>query len=110
MKIPNAATAVIAEDKLVKYLLNDEHPKGGGKARLFLALGYEAGNWQRFASDIREQHLSQEVVASAENDYGVCYEIVAPLKGPAGRSMAFRSVWQIDTGTHTPRLITMVPE
>jgi hypothetical protein len=73
-------------------------------------MGYETSNWQTLAADVRAQHLAQDVVGSSENDYGVCYEVVAPLTGPAGRTITFRSVWQIDTGSDFPRLITMVPE
>jgi Domain of unknown function (DUF6883)/Domain of unknown function (DUF4926) len=102
MTVPNSDNAAIAEDKLVKYLLNLEHPKGRSKARLLVSMGYEANNWQVLAGDIRRQHLTQEVTGSAENEYGTQYEIVAPLTGPSGRTIPFRSVWQIDTGTDVP--------
>jgi hypothetical protein len=110
MRIPNTDRAVIAPDKLVKYLLNVEHPKGGSKAKLLVRMGYQPDNWQQLEADIRSQHLSAELTAETENEYGTRYEIVAPLAGPAGRAVTFRSVWQIDAGTDIPRLITMVPE
>jgi Domain of unknown function (DUF6883) len=110
MKIPNADAAIIADDKLVKYLLNVEHPKGGSKAKLLVKMGYQPDDWLRLAADIRSQHLMAEVAGTSENEYGTRYEIVAPLQGPVGRPVTFRSVWQIDTGTDVPRLITMVPE
>ena len=110
MKLPNAENAVIAPEKLKDYLLNPTHKKGGTKARLLLALGYSADNWQRLETDLRAGHLGAEVVGESANDYGKCYEIVAPLQSPSGRAIPFRSVWQIDTGTDYPRLITMYPE
>jgi hypothetical protein len=36
MKLPNSERAVIAPEKLVDYLLNIEHKRGGAKARLLL--------------------------------------------------------------------------
>ena len=51
-----------------------------------------------------------EVDCQSSTEYGERYEIAAPLSGPAGWSNQFRSVWQIDTGTQVPRLITMYPE
>ena len=53
---------------------------------------------------VREEAAKEEATA-----YGMRYEIVAPLRGPTGKSMNFRSIWQIDTGTQVPRLITMYP-
>ena len=36
-------------------------------------------------------------------------EIEGPINTPSGRSVRFRSVWQVDTGTDVPRFITMYP-
>src|SRR5437867_13137834 len=110
MKIPNADKAVIAEDKLCKYLLNPTHRRGASKAKLLVAMGYGADDWQQLAADIRTHHLAADVDRQAETDYGTCYEIVAPLPGTLGQAVMFRSIWQIDTGTDYPRLITMYPE
>lgn len=110
MKLPNAENAVIAPEKLRDYLLNPTHKKGGTKARLLLSLGYFADDWQRLEADLRAEHLGADVLGESENDYGKCYEIVAPLTGPTGRAIPFRSVWQMDTGTDYSRLITMYPE
>jgi hypothetical protein len=54
--------------------------------------------------------LPADVAESKQSDYGVRYDIVAPLTGPVGRTVEFRSVWQIDVGTDVPRLITMCAE
>jgi uncharacterized protein DUF6883 len=110
MKLPNADKAVIAQNKLVLYLLNVAHRKGSGKARTLLSMGYAPENWQQLESDIRAQHLSAKVSESVESDYGMRYDIVAPLTGPSGRTIVFRSVWQIDLATDAPRLITRYPE
>jgi len=110
MKVPNADHAVIAPEKLRDYLLNPEHRRGGPKARLLISLGYSADDWQRLDADLRTQHLTAEVAEESESDYGTSYVIVAPLPSPSGRIRLFRSVWQVDTGTDEPRLITMYPE
>ncbi len=108
-KVPNADQAVIAQDKLCHYLLNIDHERGGSKARLLVAMGYSLDQWQRLEADLRAQHLIVDVDRIVDSDYGPRYEIVAALVGPAGRSVVFRSVWQIDTGSVVPRLITMYP-
>jgi hypothetical protein len=60
-------------------------------------------------SDLRTQHLSLNPTRTSENAYGVAYEIEGPIRTPGGRVVRFVSIWQIDTGSHVPRLITMYP-
>jgi hypothetical protein len=110
MKVPNADQAIIAQDKLCNYLLNVTHRRGAAKAKLLLAMGYRPDHWQQLEADIRSQHLSAEVESTVNNEYGMRFDILAPLQGPSARAVMFRSVWQIDTGTEVPRLITMYPE
>jgi hypothetical protein len=110
MRLPNAENAIVAEDKLAGYLLDLNHRRGGGKAKLLYSLGYEAQHWQRLAEDLRQQHLTAEVIEQRYTVWGQRYDIVAPLTGPSGDTVMFRSVWQIDLGSDRPRLITMYPE
>jgi hypothetical protein len=84
--------------------------KGGSKARLLLGMGYSPDNCAALERDLLQQHLTMDAVCVESNDYGTSYEIVAPLVGPSGKTVQFRSVWQIELGTDVPRLITMVPE
>ena len=109
MKVPNADRAIIAANKLTAYLLNMSHRRGAAKARLLLGLGYRSDAPGVLESDLRSQHLSLEVIRTHENAYGVVYEIEGPIRTPAGSSVPFCSVWQVDTGTDVPRFITMYP-
>jgi len=110
MKVPNADNAEISPQKLSEYLLNTTHRRGAAKAKLLIAIGYRTHEWQRLEADLRAQHLSLDVDATVDNEYGQRFEIAAGLTGPNGKVVPFRSIWQIDTGTDTPRLITMYPE
>jgi len=110
MKIPNADEAIIDEQKLTSYLLNTEHRRGGTKAVLLIAFGYDPTHWQRLADDLRRYHLSADVEFVRETAYGMRYEIRAALLSPSGRSLTVRSVWQIDSSASLPRLITLYPD
>jgi len=110
MKIPNAENAEIAPAKIRDYLLNPVHRRGGPKARLLRSFGYQPENWQRLADDIRKYHLTADAIPGRANEYGQRFEIIAHLATPAGRPLLLRSIWQIDTGTDHPRLITIYPE
>ena len=110
MKVPNAQNAVIEKEKTSSYLLNLEHKRGGSKAVLLYSLGYAADLWERLAEDIRRDHLTSDAIEIRETSWGKRYDVVAPLNGPSGDTLMFRSVWQIDLGLDYPRLITMYPE
>ena len=58
MKIPNYQNAVIEKSKIVDYLLNRDHQKGGNKANFLLKNGYTQANWQQLADDLKIYHLS----------------------------------------------------
>ena len=103
MKIPHADQAIIAQEKLCEYLLNPAHRRGGSKAKMLLSIGYRVKLWQQLEADLRAYHLTAEVESEEDTDYGTCYVVIAPLPGPNGLTVTFRSVWQIDTGTDYPR-------
>ncbi|MBI4670874.1 MAG: hypothetical protein HY741_04290 [Chloroflexi bacterium] len=110
MKLPNAERAIIAQDKLVEYLLNVEHERGGSKAHVLYEFGYRRENWERLADDIRKFHLNAQIQVVRESMYGTRYEISAMLVTPSGRSLKVRTIWQVDKGTDYPRRITLFPD
>ena len=110
MKIPNSDIAVIEPSKLTDYLLNTEHKRGGSKAKLLIQFGYSPNNWQQLEEDIRKFHLTVDVNVVKQTAYGIRYEISANLLAPINRLLLVKTVWQIDTGTDFPRLITLVPD
>lgn len=109
MKVPNKNRAIITESKLVDYLLNPGHERGGSKAKKLLRYGYSPDCWQQLELDIRRFHLNADVSAVRETSYGVRYIVEAPLTTPIKRALYVRTVWQVDKGTDVPRLITLVP-
>jgi hypothetical protein len=109
VSIPHADKAIIAADKLTRYLLNPSHKRGGAKARLLLGLGYRTDAPQLLEADLRAQHLALDATRASQNAYGVTYEIEGAITTPSGKSVRFCSIWQIDTGSEVPRFITMYP-
>jgi hypothetical protein len=55
-------------------------------------------------------HLDVDVNVIKETAYGVRYEVSVNLLTPINRQLLVKIVWQIDTGTDFPRLITLVPD
>jgi hypothetical protein len=109
MRIPNADAAIVAEDKIVQYLLNLDHPDGGSKAAMLARAGCSADRPREFELALRNQHLPLEATLGRSSAYGEKYEIVGALEGPKGRVLV-RSIWIIRHGERFPRLITLIPE
>lgn len=96
--------------KLIDYLLNPAHPEGATKSQYLREMGYNQENYQILEADLRSQHLPLDVQPGKVSNYGVKYEIVAPLFGPNGEMRIVRSVWMIRKNDTFARLITLVPE
>jgi hypothetical protein len=109
MRIPAADQAFIATEKIVAYLLNEDHPDGGSKARVFAHSGFTIDHPDVFEQALRRQHLTRGARPGKLSPFGIKYEITGRLVGPSGDVLA-TSVWIIRHGETVPRLITVVPE
>jgi hypothetical protein len=108
MHLPNFREARIPEPKISAYLLALDHPFGRGKALFFNSLGFRAGQ----PADLRHallQHAADNAVSSVQQtSFGFKYLIDGRIRGPAGTA-EIRSVWFIEIGESSPRLITAYP-
>jgi hypothetical protein len=74
--------AIIAEEKLTKYLLVPL-PKDD-KSKFLARAGYILENWQQLEQDLRAQVLTQPAEAIETTSYGEKYVIRACLRGING--------------------------
>lgn len=109
MKLPNLRAAVVAEGKVVGYLLNPQHPDGAAKARFLAGLGFRTTNWRLLAGALRRIAAENEVALCAESPYGRKFVVDGQLTGPAGLSAMVRTVWIINRGQVAARLVTAYP-
>ena len=77
---------------------------------MLFQFGYSLENWQQLELDIRKFHLTADISIIKETMYGVRYEVRAALLTPSKRQLFVRTVWQIDIGGDSPRLITLIPD
>jgi hypothetical protein len=109
MQLPRAETAVISEAKVVDYLLNPQHPDGGGKARFFLSAGFQVTRWQILADAIRELARHAPVSRKLDSAHGRKYIVEGSMETPDGGKATIRTVWIADGDNPTPRLVTAYP-
>ncbi len=109
MKLPNAHLAVVEREKITEYLLNAAHPDNGGKAAFFLSLGFDRNDWRTLAEAFRKLALDTDVTSRVESRHGQKYVVDGKMETPSKRSPSVRTVWIIDFGLETPRLVTAYP-
>jgi hypothetical protein len=109
MMLPEFASAVVPEQKIVAYLLSFSHPDGRGKARFFSRFGFHADQWQTFAEALKQHVATHEVAAMEVTPFGTRYVIEGVLATPDGRNPSVRTVWFIVTGETIPHFVTAYP-
>jgi hypothetical protein len=109
MNLPNAHLAVVEQEKVCGYLFNPAHPDNGGKAEFFLALGFRGEEWRSLAAALRQLAESSPVAKSLASTHGAKYVLDGRIRSPGGKTPWVRTVWIVDQGAPTPRLVTAYP-
>lgn len=104
MKLPGGDRAIVDREKLVGYCLNQEHPRGKHKARVFAeALGFTAENAEQLRASLLTAAASSDAAPTDADEYGDRYVIDFDVMGPKGSGIV-RSTWIVRRGEDTPRL------
>jgi hypothetical protein len=108
MKLPKSHFAIVEREKVVDYLLNPSHPDNGGKALFFTALGFSRDGWA-LADAFMNLARESEVGVSIESSHGIKYIVDGTLITPSGKCPTVRTIWIVDKGSESPRLVTAYP-
>ena len=109
MKLPNANQARVAREKITDYLLAENPESGRGKPGFFVRFGFSAENWRELAEALIAVAPAYEVVEIVETSFGMKYVIDGQIETPDGRNPYVKTVWQIDWGSDSPRLVSAYP-
>jgi hypothetical protein len=108
-RIPGAESATVGDDRIVSYLLNEEHEIGKHKARVFKALGYTTENAGDFEAVILDQVPTVEGRFSRANGHGgENWEATVQLPTTTGGAVEMRTYWEVKPGD-PPRFLTAKP-
>ena len=111
MRLRNADRATVDRSKVVEYLLNTAHPDNGGKAQFFASLGFSVAEADALIAALRVVGVAGTVVEHTTSEHGEKYVVdgvLAPHTGDRGQR-AVRTIWIVDRGADTPRLVTAYP-
>ena len=109
MKLPNAKTAVVSEEKITGYLLSKTHRDGRHKATFFLGYGFTPDAWRTLAASLLKHAADHEVARIEHTHFGDRYVVEGTIATPSGRTPRIRSVWFLETGQAVPRFVTSYP-
>jgi hypothetical protein len=108
MKLPNGDQVQLG-DKLERYVLNPQHPKGKDKAALFKnRLGITLENKEILESKLLDVAINQEAIIYKQDQYGTQYDIKFLMETEVGKSLVI-SCWIIRTNEDCPRLTNTYP-
>lgn len=109
MKLPNEHLAQVSREKIVNYLLSPTHRDGKGKHGFFMRFGFTEASWEQLANALRQHATDHNIISQDQTAFGGRYVIEGRLRCPDGRRPVIRTVWFIDSGSDTPRLVTAYP-
>jgi len=109
VRLPNADWAVVADEKIARYLLSPVHPSGRHKAAFFRRFGFTPQHPGALAAALREHACGNEVARLDDTAFGTRYTVEGPLHTPDGRAPLVRTVWFVDHSEELPRLVTAYP-
>jgi hypothetical protein len=108
--MPNGQQAIVPNEKLLDYLLNEEHEERPGYAVLFrILLGINRSNFEVLKAALLRAAAVEEAIAGKPSPYGQKYEIRFEMTGPRG-TYTIVSIWLIEGDSDAPRLITAFVE
>ena len=109
MKLPNRESAMVPRSKVEGYLLQIDHPIGGGKAKFFIHFGFHRERWEELATALRGHAQENPVTETLTDADGTTYVIEGRMTTPSGRQPRVRTVWLVEIGELAPRFITAYP-
>ena len=108
-RLPNAGVARVDTRKLGDYLLNPAHPDNGGKAAFFLALGFTQSDVPTLRTALVRLAAEGTLARRIVSVHGTKFVVDGVLRSPSDSEAVVRTVWIVDTGGSTPRLVTAYP-
>ncbi len=105
MKLPNGEQAIVELEKLKTYCLNQQHPRGRHKARVFAAVGIQEEHAELLQKALLEAAQNGAAKAGVRSPYGARCVVDFDFR-QAGGAVRIRSAWMIREGEDLPRLTT----
>lgn len=105
-----AQRATIDGRKILFYLLDPDHPKGGPKARFLARFGFTRGAPELLVKALMRHFENGDRVEVIDTEWGPRLHVGGPLWTPDGRAPMMRTVWQMTAdGSGEAAFVTVKP-
>lgn len=111
--LPENEQARIDSAKFERYSMNPNNANNGGKWQAFEQLGYDvqtpegrSQGAQDVIAQLRGKLPNESATEAKSTSFGRRFEVRADITGPNGRTGTLNTIWQYDSGSNVPRLIT----
>lgn len=111
--LPNSKKAEIDVEKFFHYSMDPSNIGNQNKWMAFQKIGYQVhaadSRWeaaQDVISQLKESLAEAPAIPGKNTQYGQRYKVFTSIIGPNGDTGTLITIWQIDKGNATPRLIT----
>jgi len=96
----------VPSEKLVLYVLNQEHPRGRHKARVFASvLGIHQADWRYLRDQVLAGVVDAAVQGTRITPFGVLYEVVVLVDGLNSANHPVATIWLVER-EGAPRLVS----
>jgi len=109
VRLPQWESAWVHPSKLTDYLLSETHEEGAGKAAFLRSVGFSESNADLLEAGLLAIAHEEEVARTEVTPYGVKYVVYGTMHAPDGEIIELLTVWSIDAGQESPRLVTAYP-
>ncbi len=109
MKLPNIEKAVVADEKILNYLLDITHPDGGPKAAFFFRFGFSREHWETLRDELLTHAATYTVSSQRRTSKGMNYVIIGPIQTPDERNPIVCVIWCMLDDEDFPRLVSAYP-
>lgn len=109
MMLPNKESSLVELKKVTKYLLDVNHPIGGPKSAFYFGYGFTLANPDLLIRALIHHANNRDVCETIESDYGTKFILKCEIPTPNQMNPCVLSVWILNKGSETPRLVTAYP-
>lgn len=109
MLLPNRERAYIPHEKIISYLLSQNHAVGKSKAKFFRKIGFDETNINLLEQGLLKIAQNQEIMETVASVHGSKYVIDGLLQTPNSKLVTIRTVWIIENQNIDPRFVTAYP-
>lgn len=107
--LPNKEKCTVQKEKIVDYLLNENHDIGKSKARFFQSFGFSTDSFENLKAALIEHGQNRPIIKSNDIGFGPKYTVQCAINTPSGEQPCIETVWIIEQGSDVPRLVTAYP-